>query len=145
MADYPVSFFFQLSFPGGDAAFQEVSGLSKEMGVEEIICGGENRFKYRLPTIATSSNLVLKRALVPSGSALTSWCSDCIDTGLATSITTKQLMLSLFDWEGKLCMSWNFYGAYPVKYSISDLNSTESKIVIESIELAYTYFDIVNP
>jgi phage tail-like protein len=39
-------------------------------------------------------------------------------------------------------MQWTFNNAYPVKYAVSDLNSQESNIAIESIELAYTYFEI---
>jgi phage tail-like protein len=141
-SNYPVSFYFELSFIGGDAAFQEVSGISKELSVEEIVCGGENRFKYRLPTVSTSQNLVLKRALVPEGSPLVYWCASCIDQGLAKSITPHNVILSLLDASGMVCAMWTFYNAYPVKYSVSDLKSQESGIVIESIELAYTYFDI---
>ena len=139
---YPVSFYFELSFPGEDAAFQEVSGISKELSLEEIVCGGENRFKYRLPTVATSQNLVLKRAIVPVGSALVYWCASCIDQGLVNPIQTFPVILSLLNASGLPCMVWTFHNAYPVKYSVSDLKSQESGIVIESIELAYTYFDI---
>ncbi|MBL0358419.1 MAG: phage tail protein [Chitinophagaceae bacterium] len=140
--DYPVSFYFELSFPGVDAAFQEVSGISRELNVEEVVCGGENRFKYKLPTIATNQNLVLKRAIVPTGSLLLSWCAACIDLGLAVSIQTYSVILSLLNSNGEVCMSWVFKNAYPVKYSVSDFKSQESSIVIESIELAYTYFEI---
>lgn len=140
--NYPVSFYFQLSFPGVDAAFQEVSGISKELTVEEIACGGENRFKYKLPTIASNQNLVLKRAIVPTGSVLLGWCAACIDQGLSVSVQTYSVMLSLLNSNGEVCMSWVFQNAYPVKYSVSDLKSQESAILIESIELAYTYFDI---
>jgi phage tail-like protein len=140
--DYPVSFYFQLLFPGGDAAFQEVSGISKELNVEDVVCGGENRFKYRLPTATTSQNLVLKRAIVPIGSLLIYWCSSCIDQGLASTITPHNVILTLLNADGIVCMLWMFHNAYPVKYAVSDLKSQESGIVIESIELAYTYFDI---
>lgn len=139
---YPVSFYFELSFQGEDAAFQEVSGITKELSVEEVVCGGENRFKYRLPTVSTSQNLVLKRALVPSGSQLVYWCANTIDQGLAATITPHDVSLSLLDSNGDVYQKWTFYSAYPVKYSVSDLKSQESGIVIESIELAYTYFDI---
>lgn len=37
---------------------------------------------------------------------------------------------------------WTFYNAYSVKYSVSDIKSQENELVIESIELAYTYFVI---
>jgi len=140
--NYPVSFYFELSFPGVDAAFQEVSGITRELNVEEVVCGGENRFKYKLPSIATNQNLVLKRAIVPVGSLLLGWCAACIDQGLGVSIKTYPVILSLLNSSGEVCMSWVFQNAYPVKYSVSDFKSQESSIVIESIELAYTYFEI---
>ncbi len=140
--EYAVSFYFELSFKGEDAAFQEVTGISKEISVEEVVCGGENRFKYRLPTVASSQNLVLKRALIPDGSLLNDWCSSCIDDGLANKITTQDISLSLLDATGIVCVKWTFHNAYPIKYSVSDLKSQENGIVIESIELAYTYFTI---
>jgi phage tail-like protein len=143
-SNYPVSFYFKLSFVGEDAAFQEVTGISKELGIEEIVCGGENRFKYRLPTVTTSQNLVLKRAIIPKGSQLMAWCAKCIDQGLAIPIRPYDVMLSLLDAEGMVCMSWTFHNAYPVKYSVSDFKSQDGGIVIESIELAYTYFNISN-
>jgi len=141
-ADYPVGFYFELSFAGEDAAFQEVSGISKELGIEEVVCGGENRFKYRLPTVASSQNLVLKRALVPSGSQLLNWCANCIDQSFVNKITTHDVSVSLLGADGSMITKWTFYSAYPVKYSVSDLRSQENDLVIETIELAYTYFKI---
>lgn len=141
-SDYPVSFYFTLSFSGVDAAFKEVSGISKELSTEEIVSGGENRFKYRLPTVSSSPNIVLKRAIVPVGSALVNWCANCIDQGLANPIQPQNVTLRLLNANGVVCMQWTFNNAYPVKYAVSDLNSQESNIAIESIELAYTYFNI---
>lgn len=77
--NHPVSFYFELSFNGDDAAFQEASGISKELTTEEVSSGGENRFKYKLPNAVTHQNLVLKRAMATSGSALLKWCVSSID------------------------------------------------------------------
>ena len=140
--NYPVSFYFELSFKGVDAAFQEVSGISKDLSLEEIVCGGENRFKYRLPTTSTSHNLVLKRALIPEGSELVDWCASTLDEGLANDIRPHDVSVSLLDAKGTVCAMWTFYNAYPVKYAISDLKSNENGLAFESIELAYTYFEI---
>jgi phage tail-like protein len=139
---YPLGFYFELSFSGEDAAFQEVSGIAKELSMEEVAGGGENRFKYRLPGVASSQNLVLKRALVPSGSNLLAWCAGTIDQGLGVSIQTYDVTVRLLGADGKACASWVFHNAYPVKYSVSEFRSMENGVVIETIELAYTYFDI---
>lgn len=142
VSNYPVSFYFQLSFDGEDAAFQEVTGIAKEVSIEEVVCGGENRFKYRLPTVTTSQNLVLKRALTTNVSKLIDWCASSVDEGLCVRIKPRDVSVSLLDAKGEVCMMWTFHKAYPVKYSISDLKSQENGLVIESIELAYTYFEI---
>lgn len=140
---YLVGFYFNFVFPGGeDAAFQEVSGIGKEWNVEEVVCGGENRFKYRLPTVATFQNLVLKRGRVKKNSPLTEWCRKTLDEGLAVPIMPKNVTVNLLNQEGNTCLSWNFIRAYPVKWSTSDLKSLESEILIETVELAYQYFEI---
>ena len=140
--DYPLGFYFELSFGGEDAAFKEASGLSKELGTEEVRSGGENRFKYRLPTVATGKNLVLKRAVIPSGSKLINWCSDTLDEGFTNPIKTNDVSVNLLNSKGKVLMKWTFYNAYPVEYSVSDLKSQESEILMETIALAYTYFNV---
>ncbi|MCG8574692.1 MAG: phage tail protein [Flavobacteriales bacterium] len=140
--NYPVSFYFKLSFKGEDAAFQEVSGLSKELAVEEVTCGGENRFKYRLPTIASGQNLVLKRAVVTKGSQLLGWCSTTMDQGLAKAVQPHDVTVSLLNAKGTPSRSWTFHNAYPIKYALSDFKSTENSVLIETIELAYTYFEV---
>ncbi|WP_130735403.1 phage tail protein [Flavobacterium sp. J27] len=142
--NYPVGFYFQLSFKGEDAAFKEVSGISKEFNMEEVVCGGENRFKYRLPTLTTSQNLVLRRALISKGSELMNWCATTLDQGFTNPIKPHDVSVSLLDETGTVSIMWTFYNAYPVKYSISDLKSQENEIVMESIELAYTYFVITS-
>lgn len=141
-SDYAVGFYFSLSFGGEDAAFKEVSGISKELSIEEVASGGENRFKYRLPNISSSKNLILKRAIVSSGSQLITWCSSTIDDGLANAIQTKDVAVNLLNNKGEVLVKWTFYNAYPVNYSVSDLKSQESELVMETIELAYNYFDI---
>ncbi len=139
--NFSVGFYFEFSFEGGDTAFKEVSGISKELGVEEIESTGENRFKYRLPTLTTSGNLVLKRGITPKDSQLIKWCIDTLDNGLTNSIETKDISVNLLNSEGEVLMKWMFYKAYPVKYAVADLRSQDNEVLIETLELAYTYFD----
>lgn len=142
MDEYPVGFYFSLSFDGEDAAFKEVSGISKEFGIEEVRSGGENRFKYRLPTVITGKNLVLKRAIIPKDSKLIQWCTDTFSGELSNPIKTQDVSVDLLNSKGEVLIKWTFYNAYPVKYSVSDLKSQESEVLMETIELAYTYFEV---
>lgn len=139
------SFYFSVSISGmasSDAAFQEVSGLSKELATEDVVCGGENRFKYRLPTIATFQNLVLKRGVTTAESGLISWVKDTLDDGLVNPIQPKGIKVQLLNENGDISMAWNFVAAYPVKWFASDLKSQDSEVFIETLEFAYQYFDI---
>ncbi|BBE77744.1 MULTISPECIES: phage tail protein [Phytobacter] len=141
------SFYFSVSITGmcgSDAAFQEVSGLSKELGIEEVVCGGENRFKYRLPAQTSFQNLVLRRGVVNAESALIGWVKDTLDNGLSAPIKTRDIKVWLLDENGHISMDWNFIAAWPVKWSASNLRSQESEIFIETLEFAYQYFDMPN-
>lgn len=142
-------FYFNLAIAGQksdtDAAFQEVSGLNKEINLEEVACGGENRFKYRLPTTSTYQNLVLKRGVTLDSSPLLKWCSDTLDNGLAKPIVTHNVIVNLLNEKGQSCRSWTFVNAYPVKWSASELNSEKNAVFIETIELAYLYFEMAKP
>ena len=140
----PVGFYFKLSFTGVntsiDYAFQEVSGISSEMGVEEITEGGENRFKYKLPSGAKYGNLIVKRGLVTPDSQLATWCADTVGSDFSTAISPKTINVMLMDASAQPIMIWNFVNAWPVKWSVSDLKSMNGEIAIESIEFAYNYF-----
>ena len=119
-----------------DVRFQEVSGLTAEMGIEEIQEGGENRFTHRLPSKAKYSNLVLKRGML-TDSGLIKWFTDAIEN---FEFSPSTVLVKLLDQEHQPMVSWNFIKAWPVKWTISDLKATENAIAIETIELAYQYF-----
>jgi phage tail-like protein len=143
----PVNFYFKLSFTGIssalDYAFQEVSGLNSEMGYEEIQEGGENRFKYKVPSGAKYNNLVVKRGLVTFNSQLAQWCNDTVLSDLSAKVEPKNITVMLMDANGKALMTWSFVNAWPVKWSVSDLESSKGEISIESIEFAYNYYKFV--
>jgi len=48
----------------------------------------------------------------------------------------------LLNEEHEPLMTWNVVHAYPLKWAMADFNAEESKLVIETIELAYNYFKI---
>jgi phage tail-like protein len=140
------SFYFSVKVAGKgsahDVAFQEVSGLSKEMALEEVVSGGENRFKYRLPGNTSYPNRVLKRGVAQAESPLVGWCQTTLDGGVGQPIKAQDIIVSLLDEDGQSALSWTFVKAFPIKWQMSDLKSQESSILVETIELAYRYFEI---
>ncbi|MFD2934926.1 phage tail protein [Spirosoma flavum] len=147
MNTYPaVGFYFSISFgpknSDSDNGFQEVSGVSVTLPTEEIQEGGLNLYKYKVPGIPTYTNLVLKRGYVDSGSNLVEWFRKTLSAEFSSPITTQTVDLQLLNEEGQPLKSWTFHNAWPVKWSISDFNAQENKLAIESLELAYSHFDL---
>ena len=143
MASYypPVGFHFKVEFSldgvqEADARFQEVSGLTAELGIEEITEGGENRFVHRLPTRAKYSNLVLKRGML-NDSKLIQWFRDAVES---FTFEPVDVLVTLLNEKNEPLAGWSFVNTWPVKWTISDFKAQEGAIVVETIELAYKYF-----
>ena len=144
MAGYypPVGFHFRVEFGflssgSNDSRFQEVSGLTSELGIEEVVEGGENRFTHRLPGRAKYGNLILKRGLL-TDSQLIDWCKDAIESFEFEPTTVNVILLD--EEHNPVADSFSFQNAWPVKWSISDFKAQENSIVVETLELAYSYF-----
>lgn len=140
----PPSFYFQLQFAGIstalDNAFQEASGLDVEWEVEEVREGGQNLYKHRLPTVQKYRNLVLKRGFVTSNSALATWCAATLAADFSTPIVPRDVQLSLLGAADTPLAAWSFLGAWPVKWSLSDLRAQENALAIETLEFAFDNF-----
>lgn len=136
----PVGFHFKVEFglenAGRDVRFQEVSGLSSEIGTEELQEGGENRFSHRLPGRVKYGNLVLKRGML-TDSALIDWFRNAVEE---YTFEPVDVQVTLLNEDHDPIMSWSFTRAWPVKWSVSDLKAQDNSLVVETIELAYNYF-----
>lgn len=152
MATYypPTGFHFKVEFQGVSGMdndtgqrFQEVGGLSFEIETEALQEGGENRFAYKFPKRAKYPNLVLKRGLL-TDKALIDWINAAMNTWFTVVIydfKPADIIVSLLDEKDEAIAIWKVIQAYPVKWSMSDLKSTENAIVVETLELAYQYFE----
>jgi phage tail-like protein len=129
---------------GSDAAFQEVSGMQAEWGIEEVVEGGENRFVHRLPKPARYSNLVLKRGVVTTSSFLAEWVGQSIGSSLTLPLVPQNLMVTLLNDAGSPIIVWAFANAFPLKWDVGPLNSMDNKILVETLEFSYNYFERVN-
>ena len=142
MSNYypPLGFHFKVEFANqiGEYEFQSVSGLNVEFETEQVAEGGENRFKHKLPVSTRYPNLVLKRG-IRVDSSLTKWCREALED---FDIKPTNITISLLNEEHEPLMTWNVVHAYPIKWSVSEFNAEKSQLTIESVELAYNYFNI---
>lgn len=134
--------FFML--PGGlpnpiDIRFQKVSGLSTEVKTTPLQEGGQNHYVHTLPDRIQNGNLKLERGLV-----LASPLNAQVDESLAQlQFQPTDVMVMLFSQDAIPVSAWMFMAAYPVQWSISDLDATQSNVVIDSLELAYTRMQVM--
>lgn len=130
------------SYPGiPDVGFQEVSGLTSEITIEEYREGGENRFAHRLPNPASYSNIVLKRGTL-IGSSLIRWYKESVENFIFEPF---DLIIILQDENHLPVLAWNVISAIPVKWEVSGMNAMESQVMVESVELSYQYFKGIDP
>ena len=145
MAGYypPVGFHFSVDFSSvsdsaNDTRFQSVGGLNIEMETETIKEGGENRFNHVLPLKSKYPNLVLKRGLLID-TKLIDWFDDTFNKLV---VEPKDIVVKLLNEDHEPLLSWNIVRAWPLKWSVADLNAEESKLIVETLELNYQYFTL---
>lgn len=120
-----------------ECAFQEVSGIESQIETEEYREGGNN-VVYYLPKTMKHSNLIIKRGIANSRSALVQWCESIQKSQLSKPIETKIISVHLLNEKRSPCRTWVFYNAYPVKWKVDSFNSTKNDVAIEEIEFCYS-------
>jgi phage tail-like protein len=144
----PLGFHFKVEFlttsgaaKFSETSFQEVSGLTVDIGVEELSEGGVNNYSHRLPGKVKYGNLVLKRGML-SDSRLVKWIVEAVEN---YSFDPINVTVSLLNPKHEPLMSWHFFRVWPVKWITSDLKAQDNGIVVESFELSYQRFTRRNP
>ena len=142
----PLAFRFGvLFFAGGvvpnplDIMFQKVSGLGSTVETETVNEGGQNLYTQSLPKKIQYDNLVLERGLVV-GSPLV------IEFNVAMSLfkfAPSNVLVTLLGNTRLPIASWLFMNAFPVKWSVSDLDATANSVVIEHMELTYQRMQVI--
>jgi len=139
----PVGFHFLVNFLAAgvlpnplDIRFQKVSGISAEIETTDIREGGENIFRHRLPNHVTYNNLILERGMVIA-SPLNIEFNDAISS---MKFAPSNVLVILLNENTIPLAGWQFERAYPVKWSISDLDANNNAVVIDTMELAYARF-----
>lgn len=138
----PFSFYYRVSFSisqdKNDARFQTVSGLSVEYEYETFKEGGENRFEHKLPVRTKYADLVLKRGMLTDSSVF-KWLMEAFNN---RSFKPSDISIVLMNEQGQPLRTWSIAHAIPKKWAVSDFNSGENALVIETLELSYRYFTV---
>ena len=139
----PVGFHFRVEFLGlgsdNDTRFQSVSGLSVEYDLETFKEGGENRFEHKLPVRTKYPDLSLKRGML-TNSLVIAWCLEAFQNRVFLPL---QLNVALLNENHQPLKTWMITKAWPKKWSVSDLNAQENSIVVETLDLSYSYFTLI--
>jgi len=100
--------------------------------VESIREGGVNDYVHRLPKWTTQSDLVLKKGQTDHD-LLWNWYADVV----AGKVERKNGSIYLLDSQGIPAMWWDFFQAFPVKWSGPTLNAASGQVAFETLTLAH--------
>ena len=72
-----------------------------------------------------------------SDSKVITWFKDALENFIFKPV---DLLITLLNEKNEPLSGWSFVNVWPVKWVISDFKAQENSIVIETLELAYSYF-----
>lgn len=122
--------------------FMEVGGLQVDIEVEDIQEGGQNGYSHKLPGRMSWPNLTLKRGITQNDSLL-AWLNKSSGEGFAgnsNKLERTSAAITLLSANGKRLRSWNFDGAFPVKWTGPSFAAGSSEMAVEEIEIAHHGF-----
>lgn len=138
------SFGFKVIVTGADGSlgcFQEVSGLSAQVNVTDLVVGGMNHTTKKLLGNATYSNVTLKRGLCDG--TMFDWIQSVINGG---KITRLKVEIQILADDGKTAaVVYTLNNAVPVKWDGPSLSVMQDGIATESLELAHEGLTVTIP
>jgi phage tail-like protein len=125
-------FRFRLEIDGLEqAGFQSVSGLERQCRIEPYREGGVNDHEHQHVTLTTYPPLVLKRGLVTKD--LWDWHQEVING----AVRRETVSVILLDETGQEAWRWVCVGAFPSKWTGSELDALANAVATESVELVH--------
>jgi phage tail-like protein len=122
--------------------FREVRGLRVDVGVDEIVEGGQNGFVRKVPGRMTWPNLVLSRGLTQSDN-LFSWLAKSSGQGFAANgnkVTRTTGAVTALDSTGTRLRSWELADVFPVRWTGPEFSSEGNDALSEELEIAHHGF-----
>ncbi|QXH50501.1 phage tail protein [Pseudomonas fakonensis] len=122
-------------------AFQEVSGMDKEVQVIEYRHSNSALFStIKMPGIAKYSNVTMKRGVFVNDNTFWAW----MDEIKMNTIARRTVLIKLLDEAGAVTMQWQLNNAWPTKITGTDLKSDSNEVAVDTIEIAHEQLIITN-
>lgn len=120
-------------------SFQEVSGLDTESQAIEYRHGNAPQFSaIKMPGKNTMDTVLLKRGVAANDSAFLDWYQKL----QLSTIDRQHVVIQLMDEGGQPTMTWALQNAWPIKVVASNLDSDDSEVIIDSMELSFDSLSI---
>jgi phage tail-like protein len=116
------------------AAFQEASGFDSSIDITEHREGGDNVTVRKLPGLTRYSNVTLKWG-VTDDAELHKWHLQWVKGD--PEAKRKNGSIVLLDRQGNEKVRWNFFNAWPAKWTGPSFNAEGKEVAIETLELAH--------
>jgi phage tail-like protein len=141
MAGFPVAGYnFSVEYGGKEIPFQDVSGLSVEYDVEEVVNGLDNGSMIKIPKKVKYSPIVLKKGIIKNDQ-FKKLMDDIADPSknLVEKIAShrKDITILLKDEKGAIVLTFKLVKAIPIKINIGKFNAQESSIAVEDLTFVY--------
>ncbi len=122
-------------------AFQEVSGMDKEVQVIEYRHSESTSFEpIKMPGIARYGNVTMKRGVFVNNDTFWKWMSEI----KMNTIKRQTVLIKLLDENGKVTMQWQLNNAWPTKITATDLKSDGNEVAIDTLEIAHEQLVVTN-
>lgn len=112
------------------AGFQEAGGLDVSIDSVDYREGGDPMHVRKLSGMSKYANITLKRGITDSDE-LWKWITTAVDG----KTQRKNGSIILLDASGVEQLRWNFFNAWPSKWTGPALNATSTAVAIESLEI----------
>ncbi len=133
LQDPYMSFKFRVEIDGITiAGFSDVTGLQFETETEPIEEGGVNNFVHILPKRTKRQNIVLKHG-ISDRRDLWDWYQGVVNG----NIIRRNGSIILLDVNNIKKWNWDFFNAYPVKWTGPELKADGNTVAFETIELVH--------
>ena len=131
---YPYTTFrFRIEISGITVAqVSEVTGLQIENETEQYEEGGVNDFVHQLPKRTKYQHITLKRGITDKDD-LWQWFQDVVNG----DFERKDGAIILMDPAGEDKWRWDFFRAYPVKWTGPEMRAESNTVAFETVELAH--------